>query len=248
MAGLRKTYRKLKKKLKLYLSVNWFATWYFNLKMFPFSTAIKFPVFFYGRIRFSNLEGEFIIDAPIKKGMIGFGQSFEFPTISKGTAELFLQGTMVCKGNVQIGKDVCIKVKKNAYLEMDYMACLGSDCRVLCTNKVVLGSNARVGYQTQFIDTTIHQLIDLKTSEKLPMTAPIFINKNNWIGNRTTVMKGTKTPENCITASNSLLNKDYTSFGQDVIIGGIPAKLLKENIRRDWEGERKMMEHYLIVN
>ena len=248
MAGLRTTYRKLKKKLKLALSINWFATWYFNLKMFAFSTAIKLPVFFYGKIRFSNLDGEMIIDAPITKGMIGFGQHFEFPTTSKGTAELFLQGKMVCKGNVQIGKDVCIKVAESAYFEMGYMACLGSDCRVLCTDKVVLGSNARVGYQTQFIDTTIHQLIDLKTNTKLPMSAPIFVNKNNWIGNRTTVMKGAKTPENCITASNSLLNKDYTSFGQDVIIGGIPAKLLKEKIRRDWEGERKMMEHYLIVN
>ena len=247
MGSVRQTYRSFKKKLKLYFSVNWYATWRFNLKMFPFATARKLPVIFYGKIKFSNLEGKLIIDAPIKRGMIGFGQSFEFPTTSKGTAELYLQGTMICKGHVQIGKDVGIKVLKDAVLKMGHMACLGSNARVICTNKIELGDNARVGYQTQFIDTTIHQLVNIHTNEKLPMSAPIFINTNNWIGNRTTIMKGTHTAVNCITASNSLLNKDYTSFGEDVIIGGIPAKLLKQHIRRDWEGERKKMEKNLII-
>jgi|TARA_R110000787_G_scaffold89678_6_gene189716 acetyltransferase-like isoleucine patch superfamily enzyme len=244
---LRKRYRKFKKKNKFFWSVNWIKTYYFNYKKFPYAVAKKLPVFFYGKVKFSNISGEVIIDAPIKKAMIGFGQTFEFPTTSKGTSEISLKGAIVFKGNVQIGKDVCLLIDKGAYFEMGHFSCLGSSVLLICKNKIVLGSNVRVGFQVQFIDTSIHQLIDLTTNKKLPLNGSIFLDDNNWVGNRTTIMKNTKTPVNCITASNSLINKDYTPFGENILIGGLPAKLLKENISRDWEGEREKLEKSLIL-
>ena len=158
---LRKIYRKFKKKNKFFWSVNWIKTYYFNYKKFPFVVAKKLPVYFYGKVKFSNINGDIIIDAPIKKAMIGFGQTFEFPTTSKGTSEISINGTLVFKGNVQIGKDVCLLIDKGAYFEMGHFSCLGSSVLVICKNRIVLGSNVRVGFQVQFIDTSIHQLIDL---------------------------------------------------------------------------------------
>ena len=248
IAILRKIYRSFKKKNKFFWSVNWIKTYYFNYKKFPYSIAKKLPVFFYGKIKLSSIKGDFIIDAPIKRAMIGFGQSFEFPTTSKGTSEILLDGKMVFKGNVQIGKDVSLLIDKGAYFEMGHFSCLGSSVLVVCKNRIVLGEYVRVGFQVQFIDTTIHQLIDLNTNKNLPLNAPIYLSDYNWIGNRTTIMKNTKTPINCIVASNSLINKDYTQFGENILIGGMPAKLIKENIVRDWEGEHENLEKYLIVN
>ncbi|PHS62520.1 MAG: transferase [Flavobacterium sp.] len=244
---LRKKYRKFRKKNKFFWSVNWIKTYYFNYKKFPYSIAKKLPIFFYGRVKFSSIKGEIVIDAPIKRAMIGFGQSFEFPTTSKGTSEINVNGKVVFKGNVQFGKDVSILIAENAYFEMGHLSCIGSSGLIVCKNKIVLGDFVRVGYQVQLIDTTIHQLIDLTTNKKMLFIAPIFLNNYNWIGNRTTIMKSTKTPLNCIVASNSLLNKDYTNFGKDVLIGGIPARLLKENISRDWEGEQERLESNMIV-
>lgn len=248
IAGLKKIYRIFKKKNKFFWSVNWIKTYYFNYKKFPYSIAKKLPVFFYGKVKFSSIKGEFIIDAPIKRAMIGFGQTFEFPTTSKGTSEVLLDGKMVFKGNVQIGKDVSLLISKGAYFEMGHFSCLGSSVLVVCKNKIVLGKYVRVGFQVQFIDTTIHQLIDLNTKKNLPLNAPIYLSDYNWIGNRTTIMKNTKTPVNCIVASNSLINKDYTQFGENILIGGMPAKLIRENIVRDWEGEHENLEKSLIVN
>jgi acetyltransferase-like isoleucine patch superfamily enzyme len=244
---LKKRYRKFKKKNKFFWSVNWIKTYYFNYKKFPFEIAKKLPVYFYGKVKFSNISGNIIIDAPIKKAMIGFGQTFEFPTTYKGTSEISLKGTIVFKGNIQIGKDVCLLIDKGAYFEMGHFSCLGSSVLLICKNNIVLGSNVRVGFQVQFIDTSIHKLIDLTTNKKLPLNGSIFLNDNNWVGNRTTIMKNTKTPVNCIMASNSLINKDYTPFGENILIGGLPAKLLKENISRDWEGEREKLEKSLII-
>lgn len=245
---LKKRYRNFKKKNKFFWSVNWIKTYYFNYKMFPYSIAKKLPIFIYGKIKLSNITGNIVIDAPIKRAMIGIGQTFEFPTTSKGTSELFLKGTIVFNGNIQIGKDVSLLIDKDAYFEMGHFSCLGSSVLLICKNKVVLGSNVRVGFQTQFIDTTIHQLIDLNTNEKLPLKGSIYLNDNNWVGNRTTIMKNTKTPVNCIMASNSLINKDFTSYGENILIGGMPAKVLKENIVRDWEGEKENLEKNLIIN
>ncbi len=247
MDTLKKIVRKLRTKIRFFRSVNWIKTYYFNYKMFPNDIAKKLPVYFYGKIKLSSLKGKVIIDAPISKAMIGFGQAFEFPTTSKGTSELSLNGTLVFKGNIQIGKDVSILIAKDAYFEMGHFSCLGSSGLVVCKNKIVLKEYVRVGFQVQFIDTTIHQLIDMTTNKKMPLSAPIFLDSYNWVGNRTTIMKNTKTSANCIIASNSLINKDYTKFGNNILIGGIPAKLLKENISRDWEGEQERLENNLIV-
>jgi hypothetical protein len=44
-----------------------------------------------------------------------------------------------------------------------------------------------------------------------------------------------------------LCNADYTSFGSNILIGGIPAKFIKDSISRDWEGEKAALDNYMIM-
>ena len=60
-------------------------------------------------------------------------------------------------------------------------------------------------------------------------------------------MPGTVTPNYCVVASNSVVNKDYTPLGNNILLGGIPAKLIKKNYSRDWEGEKELLEDFLIL-
>jgi hypothetical protein len=60
-------------------------------------------------------------------------------------------------------------------------------------------------------------------------------------------MPNTITPDHCVVASNSLCNKDYTSLGNYILIGGIPAKLLQDNYARDWEGEKEALLKNKII-
>lgn len=239
--------RSIYHRLKFYRKINWYKTLYFNFKKFPFSIAKKLPVYFYGKVRFTHISGEVIIDAPIRRGMIGFGQPFEKMTKAKGTAELALLGKIVFKGHVQIGKDYFIYIGKDAYCEIGHLSGFGSNGKLICTMEIVLGNLARIGYDSQIIDTNSHQMIDTLTREKFPMTGKIQLGNNNFIGNRTSIMLGTQTPDYCTIASNSLCNNNYRSFGNYILIGGIPAKLLRENISRDWEGEQDMIEENLII-
>lgn len=247
LGTLRQPYRSIKSKFNLLWKLNWFATFYFNFKMFSFGTAKKFPVFFYGSVKFRALTGEFFIDAPIRTGMIGFGQPFELISRSQGIAEIYLMGKIVCKGHVHFGKDYLVYVGDKAYCEFGHMFGMGSRGKIMCYDKMIFGQYVRVGFESQIIDSNWHQMINLETTERLPLTTPIRLGDFNWIGNRSSIMPKTVTSNYCIVASNSLCNSDYSGLGSNILIGGIPSKLLRQNLTRDWQGEHDEMDEWLKV-
>ena len=233
-------------KMKFYYSVNWIKTLHFNFKKFPFPVAKKLPVFFYGKVKFHNIQGEIIINAPIKKGMFGFGYQYELAKKSKGIAEFSLMGKLVLKGPIHTGKDVFFYIGKDAYCELGYMSCLGSDVKLICTNKITIGDWTGIGYESQIIDTNSHPMKNSLTNEYYPISAPIIVGSHNAVSNRVSIMPNTKTPDYCVIASNSLCNKDYTSFGENILIGGVPSKFIKNNYTRDWQGEKELLKRYRI--
>lgn len=240
-------YRKSKYRLQLYWSVNWTKTLYFNFRKFPLSIAKKIPVYFYGSVKFNDISGKIIFDTPIKNGMIGFGQQYELPTRAKGISEICLYGTIIFKGHVQFGKDYFIYVGKNARLEMGHMASMGGNGKIICYNEIIFGDYSRIGFESQLMDSNFHQMIDTVRGEKLPFTGPIKLGNYNYFGNRISIMQNTLTPDYCTVASNSVCNKDYTTFGNYILIGGIPAKLLRKNISRDWKNEKALLDQWLII-
>lgn len=230
---------------KYYLTVNWTKTLYFNFKKFPFDVAKKLPVLFYGKVKFHNINGEVILQGPIKRGMIGFGHSFELFKAEQGVAEIYLEGTLVFTGNAHFGKDYLLYIGSKSYCEIGDMFAFGSRGKLLCYEKITFGDYVRVGYESQIIDSNFHPIIDLKTGIKKPLTLPIKIGDYNWVGNRSSIMQKTNTPNYCMIASNSLCNKDYSSLGNNILIGGVPAKLITEDISRDWDGEKELLKLWM---
>lgn len=246
MNFLKKTYKTIKIEFKIYRKVNLIKTICFNFRKFPYSIAKKLPVFFYGKVKIHK-GGNIIIDGPVKRGMIGFGQPYEMNTVAKGTAEFKVLGTIVFKGHVQFGKDYFIYVAEDAYAEFGHMSSLASNGKIICTNRIVLGDYARIGSESQLIDTNFHQMFDTISGYKFPLSGEIKIGSYNYISNRVSIMQNTITPEYCTIASNSLCNKDYSLFGENILIGGIPAKLIRNNISRDWNTEKSLIDKWLIV-
>jgi acetyltransferase-like isoleucine patch superfamily enzyme len=237
----------MREKIKFLFSINWLKTVYFNFKMFPFSIAKKLPVYFYGFVSYRNLSGKILIDAPIKSGMIGFGQSYETFNTSNKTAQISLEGKIIFKGHIQFGKDYLVSVKKGATLQMGHMSSLGSRGKIICCEKITLGDFARIGYESQLLDTTAHHMINTITNERYELTSQILIGNYNYVSNRVTILSKTKTPNYCNIASNTLCAKDYTIYGENILMGGIPANLIKENISRDWEREKDDLLKSLIL-
>ena len=245
---MKRILNKIQRVLKFYLAVNWTKTLYFNYKKFPFHIAKKLPIMFYGSVKFTNISGEIKIDAPkIKRGMIGFGQKFELPSRSKKIAEISILGKLVFKGNAHIGIDCYLHVGENAYCEFGYMSCLGSNVKLICKEEVILSDWVGIGYESQLTDSNFHPMMNTETGEHYPMTSPVHLGSHNAFSNRISIMPGTKTPENCVVASNTVVNKDYRNLGSNILIGGVPGKLIKRNYNRDWESEKEMLKKFKII-
>lgn len=235
----------IRSKISFFRKVNWYKTVYFNFKKFPIATAYKLPVFFYGPVKFSNISGTAMIDAPVKRGMIGFGQRYEMSSIHKGIAEIRIEGRIVFEGDFQFGKDYFLYVGSEGIMKCGNMSGIGSNSTVVCTQEITLGSYARISSEARIIDTDFHVMLNSVTKERYPVYASVSIGSFNYVSARVTIAKGTRTPDYCTVASNSLCNKDYTALGNNILIGGYPAKLLKENITRDWETEIPLFEKWM---
>lgn len=229
------------------LTINWIKTIYFNFKMLPFNQAVKFPVVFFGRVTFKRLGGKITFIGEIKPGRIGFGQRYEVFTKSRGISEFILDGEIIVKGKAQIGYDYSIYVAENAKLIFGNMSSVASDSKIICTESIELGDFARIGSECKLIDTNFHELIDTKSNEVFSKSNPIRIGNYNFIGTRVLILSKTQTPDYCTIASMSLCNKDYTSFGPNVLLGGIPCELLRTNIKRNWEAEEEMLYDFLKI-
>lgn len=103
--------------------------------------------------------------------------------------------------------------------------------------KIVFGGNSRISWDCQIMDTAFHYVENLLDGDIKPLTSPIVLGNNIWIGNRTTIAKGTVLPDYTIVASNSLVNKDFSSIGENCLIAGLPAKLKQQNIRRVFDSK-----------
>jgi len=149
--------------------------------------------------------------------------------------------------NVQIRKNVEIRVEKNSELFLDENVKLDNGVRIVVTNssKVYIGLNTKIGYSSilncganlnigknclisgfVYIQCSEHgfkkniNIIDQQHSHK-----EINISEDVWIGAHSTILMGVNLKKGTIIGANSLVNKDTEKNSINV---GIPAKKIKE--------------------
>ena len=108
----------------------------------------------------------------------------------------------------------------------------------MCFDRISIGERVEVTWDCQIYDTSFHYIIK-EDGICGPLTIPIEIGNHVWIGNRTTVSKGAKIPSNSIVASNSLVSKDFSRFGEGILIAGIPAQVKQEGVERVYNGKQE---------
>ncbi|WP_018609041.1 hypothetical protein [Uliginosibacterium gangwonense] len=214
---------------------NWVAILYFNLRMLPWRQAIRFPFDFYHDIRFQSLSGCIVFEGGcVRRGMIKIGGrgSEMFP---RSQTIIDLKGTWIIRGQLEVGHGALLRVENNGFFECGDNVRIGALTKVFCVNRITFGNEIDVSWECQIFDTNFHFLMDIESGKLNLRDGEISIGDLNWIGNRVSVMKGTRTPSECVVAANSLCNRDYTGLPTGSVIGGVPAQLLKTGKRRVFE-------------
>jgi|WetSurSiteA1Bulk_404760.scaffolds.fasta_scaffold00138_12 hypothetical protein len=198
-----------------------FRTVYFNFHYFPFAIATKFPVILYRTIRLKKNKGKVILDGhPIKTGMVQIGKkTYGFHRKQDHTIWELYDGTVIFESGVRLGKGTFVHVGKNAILTLGQDTGFGGNAKIICDKSITIKAHTKVAWDVQIIDTDFRATVNTVTKTKNYVKKEIVIGSHNWLCFGSTILKGSVTPNNCIVSANSLLNKDFSDAGENIVIG-----------------------------
>ena len=218
------------KKMKYFFKINWFKTLYFNFKYFSFKDSLKLPVFVYRQTTFLSLNGEIIIEAPLKTGIVKIGQqSIGIFDYKKRRAIWEVNGQVIFKGKCNIGQGSKISVGPNGTLSFGNKFGLSGESAIVCFNKISFGDECLLSWDILIMDTDFHKIYN---SEGIVLNSPkpIIIGSHVWIGCRCTILKGVIIANNNVIGAGSKIVKNINQSNVVVTSDGTNIYLHKENI------------------
>lgn len=102
------------------------------------------------------------------------------------------------------------------------------------------GSKIEIGKDCMFADNIdlrtgdSHSIINSITNKRINYAEDIIIGDHVWIASHVSILKGVRISDNSVVATRAVLTKSFEE--KNILIGGIPAKKLKENI--NWDRQR----------
>jgi len=227
--------------IKRVLLIGFFKTLNINFKKLPFNAAIKLPIIVSTKTKFNIVDCEITIKGPISSGMITIGfAGDDFSNPQKNWSFLNLRGKVIFNGKANFGVGSTLFVGKQAVLTFGNDFTSGHQTKIICYEQISFGETVRLAWESQVFDTNFHYIENLETKEIASKNKPVIIGSYCWIGNRTSIMKGTILNDGTIVTSNSICNRDYTEFPNNSIIGGSPAKLIKSGFLRVFDVKKEI--------
>lgn len=238
--------------LEARLSQPWVSLWrtvWFNFRTLPFKQAIKLPIYIYGGVKIFQLQGNIAILHPIRKGLIKIGNNTGSFTCKDGSGfvQIVDDSKIIFEGPCEIGANSKVRVVGGT-LTIGKNVYISSNVRIICNGAdMTIGEGCRIAFETLLMNSGFHFVEDLETGMVSYPSRPITLGSFNWVGNRSTISAGARTKPYTIICSGSLIGKDYTATdGDNQMLGGSPAKVIKTGIRRIFnpETDAKLFEWF----
>lgn len=125
-----------------------------------------------------------------------------------------------------------IEIGNNFYANMD--------CIFLDVNKIIIGDNVMVGPRVSFYTAGHPTDAEIRIKD-LEFGLPIVIEDNVWIGGSASILPGVTVGKNSIVAAGAVVTKDVP---HDTIVGGNPARVIRNIGEKDKEKWGKAMREY----
>lgn len=108
---------------------------------------------------------------------------------------------------------------------------IGNDCQI-CNHftaiaegeGIEIGDRVLVGTQVSVFDSDFHEIDPERRLGGTPKTGKVVIGDNVWIGDRVTILKGSKIGQNTVVAAGAVV---AGVFPANAVIGGVPAKIIR---------------------
>ncbi len=203
-------------------------TLYFNFKYFSFADACKFPVIVSHRVKLRYLGGIISFSCPIRTNMVhlGFYENKAFDN-SRERMIFDLSGEIIIGEGAYFGNGIKLVVSGTLKLGNNFQ--ISGNTQIICEKDIEFGDDVLIGWHCLIMDCDGHKILDSKTGEIINENKKIYVGNRVWVGARTTLLKGTVIADDTVIASNSHCSKCYSD--SNVILAGIPAKVVKDGIK-----------------
>ena len=124
--------------------------------------------------------------------------------------------------NVYINRWVVVDYGINIHIGENFYSNYNLTMLDVCP--ITIGKNAMIGPNCQFL-TPLHPLDPTERNSGKEYGAPITIGDNFWAGGGVTVLPGVTLGNNVVAGAEAVITK---SFGDNVVLAGNPARVIKE--------------------
>lgn len=132
---------------------------------------------------------------------------------------------LIVNNYFEINRNADIYIGKNAILELG-SGYIMDKLSLQCLHNIKIGNNVMISREVVIRDSDSHEILNHNHNP----TQAIVIGNNVWIGMRAVILKGVTIGDGSIVAAGAVVTKDVPA---KTLVGGVPAKVIKENI--EWK-------------
>lgn len=101
-------------------------------------------------------------------------------------------------------------------------------------SKINIGKDCMFAYDIDLRTGDSHSIINSLTNERINYARNINIGNHVWVASHISILKGVHISDNSVVATRAVVTKSFEE--ENILIGGMPAKKIKENI--NWDRQR----------
>lgn len=143
--------------------------------------------------------------------------------------------TVVLKDYCYLSEVEIFVENNNCRVEIGTNTFVGRHTHIACSednSEIIIGGEGMISSYCQIRTGDSHSVTDLEGNRLNPASS-VYIGEHCWLGEGSKVLKGVTLGCDSIVSTGAIVTK---SFGNNVLLGGLPAKVLKENI--NWNEKR----------
>lgn len=148
----------------------------------------------------------------------------------QGNNNIILIREKACVSGAELwleGNGCIIEIGENTFIgHHTHLACTEED------SSLILGNDCMISSYVQVRTGDSHSILNLK-GERLNNAGSVYIGHHCWLGEGCKVLKGVSLGNDIVVSTGAIVTK---SFENNVLLGGIPAKIIKEEIT--WDSKR----------
>ena len=222
------------KAIKAFFRLSVIKTLLFNLRVFPFGTAVRLPVLLGRHIRVRGCgRGSIVLPEKPSSFMLVLGVtgSRDLDHFNPSGSSLIIEkgSRLVIKGSARLARHFSVLIKNGASLTLGDGFTCNNGCTLSCVKGITVGDDVLLGGNIALRDSDGHKIYN-DGSPSVP-EKEIIIGGHVWICNDSVLLKGAEIAAGSIVAHSSVVTSAF--YCENALIAGSPARQVKERV--SWE-------------